>query len=233
MNARTEAENLIFRRRALEAARMAPQHSLREIWTRLARGFCRVSDAFSDPETSYLVLCQAPDAATAIRPRQVQVLEKVLCGSGQKLLAIDLNLSSSTIATVARRALANLGIDCRPSRVPLSLVLAAQASQDGSERLTAGVATFEHALQDYLVVSMRRPDCHLDTLLPPAEVEVVRARIEGYSHRNIAGLRRTSLRTVANQLASASRRLGTSGRLEMIRLLVTPKTDFVPRALAS
>jgi DNA-binding NarL/FixJ family response regulator len=170
---------------------------------------------------------------SGIEPQQLQILKLVLCGSGQKLIAIDFNRSCSTIATVARRGLVSIGLDCRPSRVPMSLVLVALASREVSERPVARLASFEDAETEHLVVSMRRPDCDLDALLSPAEAQVVRARLEGHSHRSIAHQRQTSLRTVANQLASASRRLGTSGRLAIINRLVTGNGDSAPCALAS
>jgi len=202
MNARIEADDFILRARALEASGRALLRPRHEIWGRLASGICRVKDAFVDEQTCYLVLCEPSAGESAIRPLQLEILEKILHGSGQKLLAIDLNLSCSTITTVVRRALASLGVDCKPSRVPLALVIAAQASNDVQERLTAGVATFAYEGREHLVVSMRRPDCDLSSLLSPAEVEVVRAQIEGHSHRNIAGLRQTSPRTIANQLGA-------------------------------
>jgi DNA-binding NarL/FixJ family response regulator len=233
MNARTEAENQVLRVHARAAAEEASFHPLHEIWTRLVRGTCRVSDAFSDTETCYLVLQWAPALASRIESQKLQVLRLVLCGSGQKLVAIEHNRSCSTIATVARRELRSIGVDCRPSRVPMSLVLVALASHDLSERLHARLASFEVDEAQHLVVSIPRPDCDLSKLLPPAEAEVVRARLEGHSHRSIACQRRTSTRTIANQLASASRRLGTSGRLSIINRLVTGKGGFAPCALAS
>jgi len=233
MIARTEADNQLLRSRAMAAVDHASFHPLREIWTRLARGTCRVSDAFFDDHTCYLVLEPAPVLANRIDPQRLQVLRLVLCGNGQKSLAIEQHRSCSTIATVARRELLSIGVDCRPSRVPLSLVLVALASLDLRDEPSARVASFEHDSGEQLVVSMARPDRDLSTLLSPAEVEVVRARLEGHSHGSIARQRRTSTRTVANQLASAARRLGTSGRLSIINRLVTGSADAAPCALAS
>jgi DNA-binding NarL/FixJ family response regulator len=225
MNARIEPTNFALRACAKEVAEQAELQPLREIWTQLVQGACGIKDAFSDAETCHLVLSRAARKA-ALRPLRVEVLEKVLCGAGQKLVAIDHNLSCSTIATIARQALAELGLNCLPSRVPLALVLAAQASCESNQHLSAKVAHFLSDGEEYCVVRMPRPDCRLDEWLSPAEVEVVRARIEGCSHRNIAGLRRTSPRTVANQLASAARRLGSSGRLEIISRLMAPSAQL-------
>lgn len=233
MNARIEAKNEVLRARAMSAAMDGSSHPLHEIWTRLVGGACRVLDAFSDSQTCYLVLEQVGELASRPRPQQLQVLRLVLCGSGQKLIAIEHKRSCSTIASLARRELLSIGVDCRPSCVPMALVLVALASYDVRERQRAHLASFENGEATCLVVSIPRPDGELSALLPPAEEQVVRARLEGYSHRSIARLRHTSARTVANQLASASRRLGTSGRLAMIHRLVTGNAVPAPCRLAS
>lgn len=233
MNARIEAENQVLRARALAAALEGTSHPLHEIWARLAQGACRVSDAFLDSQTCYLVLEQVGEPVTRTRLQALHVLRLVLCGSGQKLIAIEHKRACSTIASLARRELLSIGVDCRPSNVPMPLVLVALAGHDASERQSAHLASFENGETSYLVVSIPRPDVELGALLPPAEEQVVRARLEGHSHRSIARLRRTSTRTIANQLASASRRLGTSGRLAMIHRLVTGNTGRPWCALAS
>jgi DNA-binding NarL/FixJ family response regulator len=68
----------------------------------------------------------------------------------------------------------------------------------------------------HFIIGLSRPDRHLESLLSPAEVAVLKARLEGLSHQRIAHVRRTSTRTIANQIATASRRLGVTGRLETI-----------------
>lgn len=53
--------------------------------------------------------------------------------------------------------------------------------------------------------------------LSAAEREVARAALEGLSNGEIAAARGTSVRTVANQLQSIFRKLGVSGRTELIQ----------------
>jgi DNA-binding NarL/FixJ family response regulator len=55
--------------------------------------------------------------------------------------------------------------------------------------------------------------------LSRAELDVVLGAIEGLSNSRIARQRRTSVRTVVNQLASAYRKLGISSRIELARRL--------------
>jgi DNA-binding CsgD family transcriptional regulator len=55
----------------------------------------------------------------------------------------------------------------------------------------------------------------LGRILTPAEVDVVRLALEGNSNQAVAGLRGRSVRTVANQLASAYAKLGVGSRAEL------------------
>jgi DNA-binding NarL/FixJ family response regulator len=51
--------------------------------------------------------------------------------------------------------------------------------------------------------------------LSPAETEVARALVRGATNADIARLRGTSVRTVANQVASILRRLGVGSRAQV------------------
>jgi DNA-binding NarL/FixJ family response regulator len=226
MEARVVADDAVLRSRAVEVSVGRDCfRSLHEVWCQLTRGDCTIADAFTNATTCYLVLTAPVERPPPINPSHLQILERVLQGSEQKTVALDYGLSCSTIATVAKQTLAILGLDCLPSRAPLALVVVAQASNARRAHWLASVGVFQHSGREHQVVSVQRPDWDLASLLPPSEVEVLRARIEGHTHQKIAGLRRTSKRTIANQLASASRRLGVSGRLEIIGRLVLPHRD--------
>jgi DNA-binding CsgD family transcriptional regulator len=236
MDARIDDKNAVLRAKALQARSQESSLSLHDAWQRLARGDWKIIDAFTDETTCYLLLIVPRETAPAIGSLRLQILEHVLRGDRQKMLAIELGMPCSTIAAAAKQALACLGLTCLPSRVPLALAVVAQGSDGCRARLVAGIARFHHEGREYHVVSIRRPDHGLTAMLPPAEADVLRARIEGHSHRNIADGRRKSPRTIANQLASASRRLGVSGRLEIIGKLVMPGSDAMgapPRVLGN
>ncbi len=194
----------------------SPDYPLYDVWQKLTVGAWEAVHSICTEATCYLVVRECSGGRHAVRPDQLDILERVLQGSGQKILALDLGLACSTVAATAKQALACLGLECLPSRVPLPVVLIGQASGDTTRKVVGKLCGFNDGRSSYSIVSVDRPDRHLATLLPPAEVEVLRARIEGKSHELIARLRRTSQRTIANQLASASRRLGVSGRLEII-----------------
>lgn len=75
--------------------------------------------------------------------------------------------------------------------------------------LHARVVDREHTIV-VLTYSLRR--C---SALTSAELEVARLAVAGGSNRAIARLRGTSARTVANQIASAFRKLGVGSRSEL------------------
>lgn len=72
--------------------------------------------------------------------------------------------------------------------------------------------------QRYLVVS--RPLAPRRHGLTEAEWHVARLAAGGASNQEIAEERRTSVRTVANQMARVLEKLGVSGRRQLARFLV-------------
>lgn len=71
----------------------------------------------------------------------------------------------------------------------------------------------------FLVLSVKtEPGASLSTLTP-AEREVVRGLLQGLSNAEIATNRKTSGRTVANQIAAVFRKLDVSSRAELAALL--------------
>ncbi len=81
------------------------------------------------------------------------------------------------------------------------------------------VAEMEREGERYLVIgySPSRPPCLVQ--LTPSEVDVIDRWIGGEPMRCIAKARRAAERTVANQIASAYRKLGVGSRQELLNLL--------------
>jgi DNA-binding NarL/FixJ family response regulator len=104
--------------------------------------------------------------------------------------------------------------------MPLAVMLFAHATDRAQQGAVWRQSTFTHCGVSCQVVSWARPDSAIESMLSPAECSVVRLVIEGFSHAEIASRRKTSTRTVANQLASVFRRLKVSGRLQLCRYLV-------------
>jgi DNA-binding CsgD family transcriptional regulator len=194
--------------------------SLSSVWSELTSGESVVVDSFLTEDRCYLILNRgAGERPVAWRKpcaRRVHILERTLLEGNQKGVAIDLGLAPSTVALLTKQCLKSLGLACTPSRVPPHLVMAAHAARRAREHHPARSCELHDAHASYRVVSVARPDFRLASLLTPAEFLVARLLVEGKSHAEIAARRRTTLRTVANQLAAAFHRLGVSGRLDLL-----------------
>jgi DNA-binding NarL/FixJ family response regulator len=73
---------------------------------------------------------------------------------------------------------------------------------------------FVHDGQEYLVLSEPLRPAPRE-LLTPAELDIAQAIVRGASNADIARMRGTSVRTVANQVASILGRLGASSRSQV------------------
>lgn len=65
--------------------------------------------------------------------------------------------------------------------------------------------------------------------LSPSEQQIVRSLLRGASYAQIASKRRTSVRTVANQVAALYKKLGISSRSELEHRLLTFTESKDPR----
>ena len=86
--------------------------------------------------------------------------------------------------------------------------------------ITGRIARFDQDGCARWVVSIPRPDLSFPARLSSAELAVVRQLVQGQSHAQISRVRGTSTRTVANQLSTAFRKLGVSGRGELVDQLI-------------
>lgn len=190
------------------------------LWRELVNGSCRVVDGFFTDGRCLLVLGSPPAGPGApLEGRRRAVLESVLCGRGQKNVAMDLQIAASTVALNARLGLESLGVHCKPSRVHPLLMLAARAAAERDSALAGRLSFVQHQGEQLRVVAGPRPDQRLASCVPPAELAVVRCLVEGLSYQEIARLRGTSLRTVANQVTCVFRRMRVSGRNELLQRL--------------
>src|SRR5262245_40370045 len=186
--------------------------SLSSIWNELMTGRSKVAELFSSPLRFYATLLRvtpdgspvAPDATLA---RRLTIFERVLLTGSQKQVAFEFDVSVSSVATASRLALGFMGLDTVPSKVPAILVLAAHSARSATPSLPARVMHLEGPGPIDRLVSVPRDDDQLTQQLSPGERDVLRALIDGKSHEQIASERGTSLRTVANQLGNAFRRL--------------------------
>ncbi len=70
------------------------------------------------------------------------------------------------------------------------------------------------------MISALRPDLKFPVALSLAEAAVLRSLLAGNTYAQISGARAVSPRTVANQLATAFKKLGVSGRRATIEYLI-------------
>lgn len=150
------------------------------------------------------------------RPGAARILERVLLGESQKVVAVELGLAPSSIASACREVLEIMSPCRRAARAPLLLVIAAHAAC-GAGPGTARVEAKEPGLRALLSTDLPLKPA---ALLSRSEGEVLRLVLQGSSHAEVASVRRTSQRTTANQLASLFRKLGISGVSELRSKLV-------------
>jgi DNA-binding CsgD family transcriptional regulator len=120
-----------------------------------------------------------------------EVVERVAAGDSNKVIAFDLGLAESSVATRLGRASRKLAAS---SRVELIRAWREHTHDDPIGYVTA------------LAQSPR---------LTHGEIDVAKLILSGASNGEIAAARSTSPRTVANQVASVLRKLGVRSRSEL------------------
>jgi DNA-binding CsgD family transcriptional regulator len=197
---------------------------LSALWTELVRGSCKIEESQFTQHTCALVVTRdRSDSRVALSKRHAEVLERSLIEGARKSVAVDLGLCPSTVAEILKQGFTFMGLSCWPSRIPLVLVLAARAKRAQELTRHALALAAQNQVFSRQTISVARPDNELSVRLTPAEYAVTRLLVEGKSYADMALLRETSARTVANQLASAFHRLGVSGRAELLCLLAARK----------
>jgi DNA-binding CsgD family transcriptional regulator len=151
----------------------------------------------------------------------VAILENAMLSGVRKHVAVEVGLSCSSIAVIMQSCFQFMGLSCLPSRIPGLVVAAAHARHHLEGQPLPAYKTPERVDLTFSqrTITVARPDKLLTSWLAPAEYAVIHLLIEGMTYAEIAEARRTSVRTVANQVASGFRRLDVSGRAELLCLL--------------
>jgi DNA-binding CsgD family transcriptional regulator len=196
---------------------------LAALWDELIAGTTKV-DSWSHTEHTWSMVVSRRSLkdhpAHSLRRRDVAILEEALLSGVRKHVAVEAGLSCSSIAVIMQSCFQFMGLSCLPSRIPGLVVAAAHARHHlGGGSFAAGAPVRPHLTLAERTITLRRPDTHLAAWLAPAEHAVIHLLIEGMTYAEIAEVRRTSVRTVANQVASGFRRLDVSGRAELLCLL--------------
>lgn len=144
------------------------------------------------------------------------LIERLLLGDDPKVLAFEHQCSRSSFALRATRALMWMGIRCSPRAVPAGLLLLANAARGQLPGPFEATIVPIHGKPRLSLLSIRRPDVNLVAELSPAERAIVELLVEARTHRQMAALRSTSARTIANQIANIYRKLGLTGRIPLV-----------------
>jgi len=226
-----EADPPVSRRATSEAARSRAiewdssggvAFELGELWNRLSSGSWRIRDAFSNGDRLYAVVEQSDRAPRRRGARGAAMTEQVLLGQSAKSVAIERQVSDSAVALAIKMHLGMMGLRCRVRGVPHIVVMAARAARLSHGRHLRGrIALVPDSQRIAWVVSVVCPDLSLLDALSTAERCVLLQLLEGKSYVEIAGARRTSTRTVANQVGTAFRKLGVSGHGQTLDRLMS------------
>lgn len=189
--------------------------TLRSVWLGLIGGRFSV---LSTTTTSESVTLRVRHRA-AVRPhaRAAQIFDAASGGELQKAVAIDQGLAPSSVAAMLRQVTRGMGLSCKFSRLPLAIPLLRHMvarPELVSLHLEQEPA---RAAAPVLVIEMWRCDDVIASKLSKSEYEVARQLLEGRTYRQMAISRATSVRTIANQVSSVFKKLGVSGRFEVLR----------------
>jgi DNA-binding CsgD family transcriptional regulator len=203
--------------------------SLSALWTELVNGLCKIEDCVFSEQSCALRVSRdhrsGTSGVTRLSKRHADILERSLMEGARKSLAIDLGLCPSSVAEILKQGFSFMGLSCWPSRIPLLLVMAAHAKRFPEWDRSAALIVADNQRLKRQTIRFSRPDRVLSTRLSPAEYAVACLLVEGKSYAEMALLRQTSVRTVANQLAAAFHRFGISGRAELLCLLAKCRTE--------
>ncbi len=188
--------------------------SARAAWAALWTGRLRVSHMIDGAGKRYLAL--VPQEASILSHRQREVARALACGFAEIDIARALGVAPSTVATYAGLAAARMGL----SILGLCYLLPASALPEGLtvQQAIAGPLPCpvpRGATWDGRRLAFPLPPAEVPGSLSEAEREVLRGLLNGLSQAEIGRLRRTSVRTVANQAASVYRKLNVSGRRQL------------------
>jgi DNA-binding NarL/FixJ family response regulator len=189
--------------------------SLRELWLDLMQGRSQIMGAYGGQGWLELRVGTLAIPAPALGARTRYVVERLLQGQSQKVCAQELQVSTSSVASLAKHGLNCIGFHSLPSRVPLPVVLLACSAYSHGAFPSVVVSEFNERGARGVTLSVATIDL-FPGLLSRAERAVVALIVEGLSCGEIAERRGTSIRTVANQVTATFHRLRISGRSELL-----------------
>jgi DNA-binding CsgD family transcriptional regulator len=192
--------------------------ALSTIWSDLCSGKARIVTSSATQRRYVLRVARSTGFRRIPNGESIALLRRVLLGSSQKAVALEFGCAPSTMAGRLRECMASMGLGCRLSRVPAILVqLLHELERPEPQRRTS--VELHHEPDGSVRLESERAELGLARTLSDAEINVVALIAEGRTYAEVARERGASVRTVANQLSSVYRKLGISGRLELLCFL--------------
>jgi DNA-binding CsgD family transcriptional regulator len=194
---------------------------LAALWTSLIAGDSHVWVA---PTNTHYELLVSPSgrgggAASLRRELAARVFDRVLRGERQKVAALSLALSPATIAQMVGDVAMDMNLEGRFSRLPAALAILAHAAQHPHWVTLEVEGELSWQQQPQRLVRVSHCQRLLGDALATCQRDVASQFLEGATYAQIAERRRTSVRTVANQVSSVFRAFGVTGRFELLRAL--------------
>jgi DNA-binding NarL/FixJ family response regulator len=166
---------------------------------------------FCQHDASFVVsLLPKPESSRVeLGGRDQLILESLLSGRSQKQIGYDFELAPATVSGAIQRIRRKLGATCWEQLIAAACALGGAA---GSPPSPSPIDETAFGMLEVSTTVLPR----VLSMLTPAEREVALCVVGGASNAQIGRLRRTSARTVANQISSLFRKLEVRGRLELI-----------------
>lgn len=166
--------------------------------------------------------------APPLGARAQNVLERTLLGERRKVIAYDMNVSVSMLALTLKASLASLGLGCKPALAPSALVMLIHGARGPCAPVSTFIGDCNHEGRRITLVTQVFNDS-VWRGLSPSQRAVMSLVASGRSCTDIAARRNRSCRTVINQVAAASRRLGVSSRFDLLHYFATGSTGASPK----
>jgi DNA-binding NarL/FixJ family response regulator len=228
--------------RMLEQRRHSKPRDAVEIWQAVVAGRWSLLEHFdSEGHRCFLTRQNLPHApcARALSEREVRIVAHASRGHSNKHIAYELGLCSSTVAAQLTSAQRKLGVSSRETLLHAFAVLGGDILDHAILSEPSGRSTprhrdddpsirvvrFRHNEQDYAMIQLA-----IAPQLPPsltvAEAEVAALVIKGLPNAAIAKQRKTSVRTVANQLRSIFAKLAVGSRRQLCSQFSLPRGEL-------
>jgi DNA-binding NarL/FixJ family response regulator len=190
------------------------------LWLDLVSGQLEIVQACAQQGRCVLILGERSVPARPLGARAREFLERTLVGERRKVIADEMNVSVSLLALTLKASLASLGLGCKPALVPSALVMLIHGARGPFAPLGTFIGDCNDRGRRITIVTQVFDDAVLRRL-SPSQRAVMSLVANGQSCTEIAARRNRSCRTIINQVAAASRRLGVSSRFDLLNYFAT------------